>query len=127
MSKFVVSLIFLVGALGSAVVGSEPAAAWCGPGGAYGSGLQSFGEETYQYYSTCDRDGIYKGKVRDNPWVSDGYCAHVRLSNGGGWFSQASSCTSTWANYTVWNAPSYAAKVCKGTTNICSYGDLSGA
>jgi hypothetical protein len=110
---------------GNTLIGASPAAAWCSPNPT-GSGLKSWGEETYRG-ATCDRDWYYAGQVRDSPTVADGYCAHIRLNSGGGWFTQAYACSSTWVSYQVINAPAYATKLCQGATSICSLGSYVGA
>ena len=121
--RLLITGALLTAALG--LLGPSPASAWCNPGPS-SSGLLSWGEESSRG-STCDRDNYYAGQVRDSPTVADGYCAHVQINSGGGWFTQAYACSSSWVSYSVSNATAYATKLCRGATTVCANGSYSGA
>ncbi|HHC08077.1 MAG TPA: hypothetical protein ENK55_05115 [Actinobacteria bacterium] len=89
------------------VVGASPSPAgcpsWGDPYTAWTPTGQIYGTEWARYPSTCDGDGIYKGKVVDE--LTDGSCVYIqyRESSGDSWRTQAYDCSESGSSYTYWD------------------------
>lgn len=107
---------------GVAFVATSPTArAFCENPNTAGQLNPSWGREHTPNVSTCDGDGIYKGKVTDK--VSDGFCVTVQFKEGSTIYTQGVSCNATGLNYTFWdqNGNTWSSiRICKQGTATCS-------
>lgn len=76
---------------------------------------KDWGREEAQYSSTCDYDGIYKGRVRD--LLTDGKYVHVRLASRRDMSNEFShTYTGQSRNFTMWG--SWHMRICKSGTPL---------
>lgn len=97
----VIAVVLGVVAVGAPAEAGCPS--WGDPYTAWTPTGQIYGTEWARYASTCDGDGIYKGKVVDE--LTDGSCVYIqyRETLGDSWRTQAYDCSESGRYYTYYD------------------------